>query len=111
MDESEQRVAGFRLQPLASRTEYSLSRALDIGRLLLGIRTEMKWAVINVESLSQTEACVQNITTDESCRAIAICLKHFCDSDEATADPLAVFFDAVNKWVSRAQQGSMGRES
>ena len=68
----------------------------------------MKWAVVDVESLVQTEAGVQHIAADEGSRAVAVCLEHFRDGGDGGRDLLAVFFDAVNKRVRRIQQRCMG---
>ena len=106
----EERVAGFRLEPLAGRTEYGLCRPLDLGRLLSGIRPEVKRAVVDVESPVQTEAGVQHIAADESRRTVATRLEHRRERDDAARDLLAVFFDAVNKRISGTQQRGMGRK-
>jgi hypothetical protein len=102
-------MTGFRLHPQAGRTEYGLSRPLDLGRLLSGIRPEMKRAVVDVESLVQTEAGVQHIAADESSGAVAVCLEHLRDSDDV-GNLLAIFFNAVDKRVRGTQQGCMRRK-
>ena len=50
MDEGEKRMPGFRLDPVARRTEHGIGGPLDLRRLLAGIRPKMKRAVVDVES-------------------------------------------------------------
>ena len=108
MDEDEERMPGFRLEPLAGRTQHGLCGPLDLRRLLSRIRAEVKRAVVDVESPVQTEAGVQHIAADEGSGAVATRLEHRRERDDAGRDLLAVFFHAVNKRVGGTEQRRMG---
>src|SRR6185437_9948855 len=110
MDEDEERMTGLRIEPLAGRSEYGLGRPFHLRRLLSRIRTEMKWAVVDIESLIQTEAGVQHISADESRRTVPTGLKHFRQGDDAAWNFLTVFFNAMDKRICGTQHGCMGGE-
>jgi hypothetical protein len=70
----------------------------------------MKGAVVEIESLIQTEAGVQHIAADESRSAVATSFKHLRQCENATGDFLAVFFNPVHKGIRGTQQRRMGRK-
>src|SRR3989442_9594996 len=97
VDENEKGLIVMRREPLGRPPEHSLCGPLEIGRLLARLRPNAKGAVVEIESLVQPEARVEDVTTDECGGAVPVSFQDGSERYGAAAYSLAVFLDAMDK--------------